>query len=140
MPEEMEMRHVRLQALHDATHDFWLTLGEVISKLEGGEELDLNGTIYRVIEANSRQLIIRGQGTTLRFPVNDPPLGVARKLVAESLGKDSARTRVVFGAFWATVKDADFDKARKYFQQAAELGANTKDLVEAIDDDYQLPK
>ncbi|MCG8584501.1 MAG: hypothetical protein MI757_07310 [Pirellulales bacterium] len=138
MPADLEKRLVNLQALKDATHDFWLTAAEVIGKLEGGEEFKLSeSTIIRIIEVNSRQILIRIAGQTKRYPVNDPPLGIARLMVANSLGKENPRTLIAFSASWATIPAADLDKARRYLRQAADAGADTSKLLQAIEDDYR---
>ena len=141
MPPEIEAKRERLQALLDATQDFWLTLGETMGSLKGGEEFKISeSTIVRVIEVNSKQLIVRLSGQTLRYPVHNPPMGIARLLVSQSLGGDSPRAKIAIGASWATIAAADEEKARKFFRQAGDAGADTKRLLGALDDDYQPPR
>jgi hypothetical protein len=139
MPSELEMRLEDLQALHDAASDFWRTLGETIANLEGGEEFKISeSTMFRVIEVKDDVIVLRLPGESKRYRISELPMGIARRLVAESLGKDNPRTRVVFGATWATAAEADLDKARKYFRQAAAAGADTTALQRSLDDNYRV--
>jgi len=112
----------RVSALLDSLSAFWLAVGEAASRLEGADELDLDGTIVLVVEASPEELTVRVAGRNLTYAVGDLPGPLAVALAERRLPRGRATTDLSIGAFLAVDARGDRVSARTRWEQAGPGG------------------
>jgi len=132
---EVLARHKRLVELND---QFWKSVSDQLTKLTIDGDLDVNGTIVRVVEADANRLVIRMAGMNRRYTLADIPPGLAKFLAEQNLGTANAETHLVLGAFLLAIPEAEEDKVRDAWSMADLRGASPSMLLPLLNEDYQL--
>jgi len=139
---EHQAKFERLDLLTQYAREFRSALLEAIGNLEPGSQIKVGTTeVIAVVSATPQRITVRVRGTSRTFAINDLPAGLAVAVADSWLDQEDPMTPVLKAAYVASLKDAREDesaKAREWFQEAANRGANIGDLAEVIDDTYDL--
>lgn len=128
----------RLEALVQLNDQFWKAVSEEMGSLPADEELDVNGTLTRIVEATPTRITLRLAGQNRRYTLLDLPPGLAKFLAEQKLGTDQGETHRIVGAFLLVTPQGGPDKAREAWMKAREQGISVDDLMALLSDDYQL--
>ena len=139
--DEHKAKVRRLQMLSDYVVRFRAAISETLGRVSAGEQIDSgDGKTFGIVEVTPDLLIIRVSGQNRRYPMTELPPGLATLLAEMSLDKASLDTIAMKAAFISVnpkVSDADLEKARSWWQEAASV-RDVQDLIVAINDDYSL--
>ena len=140
-PPEAQAIFERLVLVAGYARQFHDRLGEAISQLKGSEELTVmtqdGERRCAVVEATPEVLVLRVAGRNRRFPVSDLPSTLALALVHRVLDATDPVTRVVDGAYLATLPeptDREVAQAKEWWRQARSRGVDIGNLEAFFDD------
>lgn len=118
----------RLRTLANYLEEFWKTMGKIVSGLEATEEIVIGEERVIVVETSPNRLIIKAQGRLRQYsPLDKMPHVLVTALAEGRFGKD-ASSKAVYGAYLAVAPDGDRQRARQLWEEAAQGGADVKDL------------
>jgi len=126
-----------LKQLIDWNQQFWQAVSTRLTKLPADSELDVNGTMIRIVESDANRLVIRMNGENLRYTLADIPAGLAKFLAEEEL-PTQAETKKIIGAFLLVTPDGGPDRAREEWATAFLPEEEINNLVAVLNDPYQL--
>lgn len=140
LPQHKQMV-ARTKRLAGNVRKFWDAVAIGLDKLGSGDELKVDAsTFVAIVEANPQSLVIRAGGKNRRYATRDIPGGLAIVIVDRGLDLTTAESRVIKGAIYAADKDPENRaKAKPYWVEAA-AGLDLGDLMEVLDDSYDLEK
>lgn len=121
------------KAIEAATKDF-----EAASTFRVG-----SSTEVAVVETFPDKIILRIAGMNRTYPFQDLPIGLAVAIADFKLDQSDPVSLVVKGAYIAADRRAESDqleKAKAWWQEAANAGADIGDLPKVIDDNYDFDK
>ncbi|PQO25114.1 hypothetical protein C5Y96_26820 [Blastopirellula marina] len=126
-----------LKQLADLNQQFWQAVSSRLTKLPADSELDVNGTMIRVVESDANRLVIRMNGENRRYTLADIPAGLAKFLAEQEL-PTQAETKKIIGAFLLVTPDGGADRAREEFATAFLPDEEIDKMVAVLTDPYQL--
>ncbi len=126
-----------LKQVADLNQQFWQAVSSRLTKLPADSELDVNGTMIRVVESDSNRLVIRMNGENRRYTLADIPAGLAKFLVEQEL-PTQAETKKIIGAFLLVTPDGGVDRAREEWATAFLPNDEVDRLVAVLTDPYNL--
>lgn len=106
-----------LQQLADWNVRFWEAVSKQLTKLPADEDLDVKGTITRVVESDASRLVIRVAGENRRYTLSDLPAGLA-KFLAEMELPPNIETKKTIGAFLMVTADNGAERASQEWSTA----------------------
>ncbi|MFN3149780.1 hypothetical protein [Bremerella sp.] len=127
----------RLKEIADLNQQFWQAVSSRLTKLEPDSDLDVNGTMIRVVESDANRLVIRMNGENRRYTLADIPAGLAKFLVEREL-PTQAETKKIIGAFLLVTPDGGSERAREEWATAFLPDEEINSLVAVLDDPYKL--
>lgn len=123
----------RVQALAAYVEGFWNAVRQQLVKLEAGEELEIEGEMAGVVDANERQLSIRARGQSKTYQVPQTiPAKIALYLARRWLAKDDPGTDLALAAFYLVEKNADLDDVQPLLDSAEAAGAHVDPLADEL--------
>ncbi|MHB8970164.1 MAG: hypothetical protein ACYC3X_16265 [Pirellulaceae bacterium] len=135
----------RLRRLGQCADEFWNVVTSGARKLQATEEIKIGSgesdLVVIVVENGRDSITVRNQGRNIAYPLADLPAGLALAIARRNLNEDDPQSHVLFGAGLVTAKDmkpAYIDEARRYWERAAESGADVADLLATLTDSYKL--
>ncbi len=141
VPSEAQAIFERLVLVVGYARQFHDRLGEALSQLKGSEELTVmtqdGERRCAVVEATPEVLVLRVAGRNRRFPVSDLPSTLALTLVHRVLDATDPVTRVVDGAYLATLPEPtarEVAQAKEWWRQARSRGVDIGNLEAFFDD------
>lgn len=139
---EHQAKVERMKLVAGYVKQFWDAVVEGVKKLDALDELKYSPTaIVVVVEASPDMLVYKVSGVTQRFPPRQLPDGLARLIADRVLAPNDPATRVVKGALYAVNADKSPEyrsEAQELWEEAALIGADTKELLLFLDDTYDL--
>lgn len=126
-----------LKQLVELNQQFWTAVSSRLAKLQSDEDLDVNGMLTKVVEADANRLVLRVNGENRRYTLDDIPPGLA-KFLAEMELPTQAETKKIIGAFLLVTPDGGADRAREEWSTAFLPEEEIDSLVAVLDDPYQL--
>lgn len=129
-PEQAELSRLKTLLMH--LEEFWVGMRRVVAGLEATEVLPVGETYIAVVEAGPEELIIKVEGQLRRYRVDQMPSSLTRALADARLADDPA-TKVLVGTYLAVDPDGDLARARQLWEQAAEGGVDTSELIPELD-------
>lgn len=127
----------QLKQVADLNQQFWQAVSAQLTRLPADSELDVNGTLIRVVESDANRLVIRMNGENRRYTLDDIPAGLA-KFLAEKRLPTQAETKKVIGAFLLLTPDGGADRAREELSTAFLPDEEINSMVAVLTDPYQL--
>lgn len=141
LPDHLE-RYQRLQLLIQYARNFRSELSNAISSLSGTDEIQVGtSTVVGVVETGADRITVRVAGANRTYGIDELPFGLAIAISDLHLAKSDPISLVVKAAYLISRKDARADqlaKARNWFREAKQKGADIGDLEKVLDDSYQL--
>ena len=132
----------RLGQLAEHVRDFHTAMNRAIGTLDAGIELKVSeSTIVSVVELQDKKLTLHVAGMNRDFMLDDPSPGLAMALASHALGEDHPRLPLLKSAYLAvhpSITEQQLDRARGWLEEAESNQSVAKDLLMALDDDYQL--
>ena len=119
-----------LQQLADWNVRFWEAVSKRLTKLPADEDLDVNGTITRVVESDANRLVLRVAGENRRYNLSDLPAGLA-KFLAEMELPANIETKKTIGAFLMVTADDGAERASQEWSTAFMSQEEIDQLVSA---------
>lgn len=126
-----------LKQVAELNQQFWQAVSSRLTKLPPDSELDVNGTMIRVVESDANRLVIRMNGENRRYTLADIPAGLAKFLVEEEL-PTQADTKKIIGAFLLVTPDGGPDRAREELATAFLPDEEVNNLLSVLTDPYEL--
>lgn len=126
----------RLAALNSYAQGFWEAVNESIPTLEGTEVHFQGGNVF-VVEVNAQTIIIRQLGENRSLDRKQLPDDFVLAIANRWFDPTAASTPVYRGAFFALRPDGK-SQALAEWKLAVQKGANIGDLMDVLDDDYDL--
>lgn len=123
----------RVQALATYVDGFWNAVRQQLIALEAGEELDIEGEMASVVDANEKLLAlrVRGQSKTYQVP-KTIPAKIALYLARRWLAKGEPGTDLALAAFYLVEKNADLGEVQPLLDSAQAAGANVDPLADEL--------
>jgi hypothetical protein len=141
LPDHFE-RYQRLQLLIQYARNFRSELSKAISSLSGTDEIPVGtSTVVGVVETGRDRITVRVAGANRTYGIDELPVGLAIAISDLHLAKSDPISLVVKAAYLTSRKDIRADqlaKARDWFREAKQKGADIGDLEKVLDDSYQL--
>ena len=132
----------RLQQLANHVGEFLQAIDDALAGFEAGETIQVgNSTVVNVVEVTSDTLVIRLLGMNRRYALQELPPGLAMAIAKHELPADSPQTKVIGGAYLATLPTADTEdlaQVRAWWQEAAAADRSVQSLIPVLDDSYEL--
>ena len=122
----------RVEALTGYVETFWDAARKTLSKLGAVEELEIDGTVMIVVEADENQLVIRRQGETKTFPWQKIPTKIAYYLANRWLAPDDPERNLALAAFEIVDPKGDRNQAQRLLDDAAAAKLKVEPLVEEL--------
>jgi hypothetical protein len=144
---EHRAKIARLKKLAYFTREFWNAVGKGLSGLKAGQEITIGGVTIIIVEADADRLVFRAPNEVRnrRYSRAEIPGGVAMAVANLWLNESDPTSRVVKGAAYAVeTKGAPAQvadraaSARRLWQEAAQMGADTSDLMMTLDESYDF--
>ncbi|MCA9199188.1 MAG: hypothetical protein KDA87_16700 [Planctomycetales bacterium] len=126
----------RLAALNSYAQGFWETVNESIPTLEGTEVHFQGGNVF-VVEVNAQTITIRQLGENRSLDREQLPDDFVLAIANRWFDPTAASTPVYRGAFFA-LRPNGKRQALAEWKLAVQNGANIGDLMDVLDDDYDL--
>ncbi|QDU76096.1 hypothetical protein Pan97_31410 [Bremerella volcania] len=127
----------QLKQIADWNQQFWQAVSSRLTKLPPDSDLDVNGTMIRVVESDANRLVIRMNGENRRYTLTDIPAGLA-KFLAESELPTQADTKKIIGAFLLVTPDGGPERAREEWSTAFLPDEEISSLTAVLADPYKL--
>ena len=137
LPEHVAMA-ARLRDLYECVFQFWKGVSAGMAQLNSTGELQINNTIVAIVESDNERIVIRVAGRNRRYVLKELPSGLAMAIARNWFDETQPDTIVYQGAFLAVDPNADVERARAKWQEAAARGAKVDELMQVLDDDYEL--
>lgn len=109
---ENQAKLTGLQQVVDLNTKFWDAVSKRLTKLPADEDLDVNGTLTRVVESDANRLVLRMAGENKRYTLTDMPPGLAKFLAEEELPAN-VETKKIIGAFLLVTPEGGVDRAKE---------------------------
>jgi hypothetical protein len=142
MLDDHAQRYERLQLLVQYARNFREELSKAVAALRGGDEVPVGtSTVVGVVQTERDRITVRVAGANRVYGIDDLPVGLAIAIADTNLSESDPISLVIKGAHLAARKDARDDqlaKAREWFREAKQKGADIGDLDKVLDDSYQL--
>lgn len=126
-----------LKEVADLNQQFWQAVSSRLTKLPPDSDLDVNGTMVRVVESDANRLVIRMDGENRRYTLADIPAGLAKFLAEQEL-PTQAETKKIIGAFLLMTPDGGPERAREELGTAFLPDEEINNLVAVLTDPYKL--
>jgi hypothetical protein len=140
MSDEDLHRYQRLQLLVQYARHFHDELSNSLQDLQGGDEIPVGtSNVVGVVEADANRITVRIAGANRTYQREALPTGLAIAIVDLRLDDSDPISLVLKAAHLASRQDARDDqlqKARDWFRQAKQQGADIGDLEKVLDDTY----
>ena len=137
LPEHVAMV-ARLRDLYECFFQFWKGVSAGMAQLNSTGELQINNTTVAIVESDNERIVIRVAGRNRRYVLKELPSGLAMAIARNWFDETQPDTIVYQGAFLAVDPNADVERARAKWQEAAARGAKVDELMQVLDDDYEL--
>ena len=137
LPEQVAMA-ARLRDLYECVFRFWKGVSAGMAQLNSTGELQINNTTVAIVESDNERIVIRVAGRNRRYVLKELPSGLAMAIARNWFDETQPDTIVYQGAFLAVDPNADVERARAKWQEAAARGAKVDELMQVLDDDYEL--
>jgi hypothetical protein len=115
-------------------------LTEAVRSLKSTDEISVgSSTVVGVVQVQGDSLTVRVAGANRTYTVETLPSGLAIAIADRWLKPADPVSLVLKAAYLASLKDAREDrltKAREWFHEAAQQGADIGDLEKVLDDRY----
>lgn len=115
--------------LHGYTKGFWNAVGESLKSLQATDTLPLGNSPVAVVEVDANSITIRTAGRNLSYTLSDMPSGLAIALANHWFDEEVPSNKIYLGAFHAVDAKGDPQEARRLWQEAANAGADTTELL-----------
>jgi hypothetical protein len=122
----------RVQALAKYVEGFWNAVRQQLAKLEAGEELQIDGKMAVVVDANESLIVLRRGGKNEEHSFRRLPAKIAVYLARRWLAKGDPGTDVALAAFYLVEKNGDLIEARRLIESAQAAGANVQPLMDEL--------
>jgi hypothetical protein len=143
LPEHRAMAS-RLKEVANYVQQFRKAVVAASLEFEAGETFKVGtSTQVAVVEATPDKLIIRTAGQNKVYPYADLPPGLAVVIADFKLAADDPVSRVVKGSFYAVARgdrETLVQKAKTWWEEAQQGGADVAPLMPFLTDDYELAK
>ena len=132
----------RLNKLTMLVKQFWDGFDKAIGRLDAGSEIKVgSSTIVIVVEKKPESIIIRVGGQNREYPFSEIRPGLAIGIAQSYLDPTDSVTRILKGAYLASLKGAgkdEFEKAKAFWQEAMLGGEDVEDLLPVLTDKYDF--
>ncbi len=132
----------RLEQLAEQVTAFDQALQEAVSGLKAGDTIQVgSSTELTVARVSPETLGVEVAGLKKSYPLNNLPLGLAVALLQTRLPADDPATKAIQAGFVVVSKnsnDRSLAKARTWYEESAAGDPDLADMVNVIDDDYDL--
>ena len=132
----------RLQQLANHVREFRQAVDDALAGFEAGETVQVgNSTVVNIVEVSPDTLVIRLLGMNRRYSLQELPPGLAIAIARHELPADSPHTKVLEGAYLATLPTTDAEdlaQVRAWWQEAASADPTVQSLMAVLDDSYEL--
>jgi hypothetical protein len=136
-------RYQRLHLLIQYARNFHEELASAVAELKGGDEIPVGtNAAVGVVQTGAEQITVRVAGTNRTYHLEALPTGLAIAIADLRLADSDPISLVVKAAYLASRPDARDDqlqRARDWFREAKENGADIGDLELVLDDTYVPP-
>jgi hypothetical protein len=133
-------RYQRLQLLVQYARNFREELTNAVAELQGGDEIPVGtSAVVGVVQTTPEQITVRVAGTNRTYHLDALPTDLAIAIVDLRLADSDPISLVVKAAYLvsrADARDDQLQKARDWFREAKEKGADIGDLEQVLDDTY----
>ena len=140
---EHQAAYERLKRLTGFVEEFQAALQASIETLEAGASVTVgSSTQVGVVETRSDSIILKVAGANRTYKIDDLPLGLAVALADHGQEK-TPHWLIVKGGYVLAHQDAVEDaveKAKQWWQEAAQAGGELGDLELLLEDDYEFGK
>lgn len=138
LPEHVQMV-ARLEKLGALVSEYWMAVSAGLETLAGGTNIDVDGTVVGIVEADSKHLIVRIAGARREYPKPQQiPPGLARYIAGLGIDLAEPHSQAVIGSIYAVNSDpAKRNEAKAWFDKATAGGDDSSDVVKALSDNYE---
>ncbi len=112
----------RVESLLHYLKQFWNAVRQALRELDGGDQIRVGTTVVGVVEVGPDHIVIRQAGRNRTFALQSLPSVLALALAENWLNKQDPVSYLVLGAFCAVDSQLGRDRARSYWQLAAQMG------------------
>lgn len=121
----------RVELLANYVEMFWDAVRQTLPKI-GLEELEINGTMMAVVEADENHLIIRAEGKNYDYKWQKLPRSIAYYLANRWLAQDDPVRNLVLASFEMIDPKGDRNQAERLLDTAAAAGLKSESLQEEL--------
>jgi curved DNA-binding protein CbpA len=121
----------RVETLASYVEMFWEAVRNTLPKIEL-EEIDLDGTMIVVVEADENHLIVRAEGRNREYTWQKIPTKIAYYLADRWLTRDDPVRNLVLGAFEIVDPKGDRSRAQSLLDAASAAKLNARPLLEEL--------
>lgn len=121
----------RVELLTSYVEMFWDAVRQTLPKI-GLEELEINGTMMGVVEADENHLIIRAEGKNHEYKWQKLPRSIAYYLANRWLAPDDPLRNLVLASFEIVDPKGDRDQAETLLDAAKAAGLKSEPLMEEL--------
>ena len=136
-------RYQRLHLLIQYARNFHDELASAVAELKGGDEIPVGtNAAVGVVQTGAEHITLRVAGTNRTYHLEALPTGLAIAIADLRLADSDPISLVVKAAHLASrpgVRDDQLQRARDWFREAKENGADIGDLEQVLDDTYRVP-